>query len=124
MTAPKPGCVSLRKWLLLNLGRDALAPLTGTDSKALSAAAHIIELYAYSESEAPLVAFREVVMCMQPTTRELAFHAIAHVMDWDDRARLWMLAGLPAFRFARRCAGEDHGTYVDGAAATAEAREV
>lgn len=105
MASPKPVCAALLTWLRLNLGRGALAPLTGTDAKALAAAAHIVVLYAYDRDDATLAAFRAVVLRMQPSTRELAYHAIAHVMDWDDRARVWARAGLGPIR-VHRCEGE------------------
>lgn len=85
----KPACVTLLPWLWDNLGRAALAPLTGTDMRALRAAVQIIELYAYDRSTHALYAFGQVVLRMQPGQRYMAFHAIAHVMDWSDRADLW-----------------------------------
>jgi hypothetical protein len=94
-------------WLQANLGKRCLAPLTGTDAKALTAAIHIIELYSYHREDQVLVAFRNIIMCMQETTRELAYHAIAHVMDWSDRNEIWCRAGLSTFSFPlRRCAFE------------------
>jgi len=71
--------------------------LGSTDRHGLprsQAAAQIIELYAYDPSQPALAAFALVVRRMQPSTRGLAYHAIAHVMDWSDRARLWSRAGL------------------------------
>lgn len=81
-------------WLHDNLGRDALAPLTGTDTRALRAAVEIIELYSYDRHSFVLAAFRLVVERMQPHTRWLAYHAIAMVMDWGDRREIWDAAGL------------------------------
>lgn len=104
--APAPLCHALRRWLRLNLGPRCLAPLTGTDSRALDAAAHIIAQYANSGDRRAVLAFGHVVMCMQPSTRYLAYHAIAHVMDWPDRARVWALAGLPPLGPMPCCAGE------------------
>ena len=49
---------------------------------------------------------------MQPSTQELAYHAIAHVMDWSDRAELWIKAGLPEFA-TRQCSFEPGGSCVD-----------
>ena len=90
----KPPCEQIMTWLRLNLGVGALGALTGTDAKALTAAVHIMELYAYAGDESLLDAFRVVVLQMQPTTREFAYHTIAQVLNWSDRARLWSLAGL------------------------------
>lgn len=91
----KPVCQSLFAWLKENLGPRCLAPLTPADSKALSAAVHLVALYASTGEEEVLVAFAIVVRQMQPTTLHLAYHAIAHVMDWHDRARIWNAASCP-----------------------------
>lgn len=72
-------------WLRANLGKKSLAPLTGTDARALQAAVQIMEHYAYDNSPSVLVAFRLVVLRMQPKCYLFAYHAIAHVMDWSDR---------------------------------------
>lgn len=101
---PPAGCDALLKWLKLN-GCE-LAALTGTDRKALAAAAHILELYAYTRSAAALDAFRLVVLEMQPTTREFAYHAVASLLEWDSRARVWSLAGLPPLERVQRLKGE------------------
>lgn len=112
MTADAPVCRELRKWLKANLGPKCLAPLTSTDSKALDAAVHIVELYAFSnpEHEAPLIqAFGIVVSCMQPSTMELAYHSIAHVLEWRSRSDIWAKAGLPKIP-VRRCLHEPRPT--------------
>lgn len=107
---PKPCCQNLLPWLRANLGQRCLAPLTGTDARALAAAVHIIELYAYHGDIHVLTAFGHIVRCMQPSTQELAFHAIAHVMDWSDRKHLWLLASLEPFE-PRVCAFEPARIY-------------
>lgn len=89
------------RWLRDNLGPRCLAPLTTTDSRALLASVAIIELYAYDRDDSLLGAFRSVVMRMQPSTWDLAFHAIASVMDWEDRGRIWVAAELPGGIFGR-----------------------
>ncbi len=94
MKQSTPYCKSLRPWLSANLGPRCLEPLTGTDARALSAAVHIAELYSYHREPGVLEAFGHIVRCMQPSTQELAFHAIAHVMDWSDRLVVWKAAGL------------------------------
>lgn len=101
----KPPCETVRPWLRANLGKNCLGCLTGTDAKALASAVHIIELYAYNPANCLISAFGNVVSCMQPHCAELAFHAIAHVMDWSDRERIWKAAGLPDFN-PRKCAFE------------------
>lgn len=92
-------------WLLANLGKGSLGVLTGTDSRALSAAIHIVELYAVTGDDAVLDAFRVVVLKMQPSARHLAFHATAHLMEWETRKRVWAVAGLGPIT-APRCAYE------------------
>lgn len=99
-------CDALIAWLRRNLGRDALAALTGTDARALSAAVHIIELYTCSAHPSVLRAFGDVVLEMQPSTRYLAYHSIAYVREWDDRAVIWNLANLPYLGAVPRCDGE------------------
>lgn len=92
-------------WLGFNLGTTA--PLTGTDYRALVAAVAILELYSYTSNERLLVhAFYAVALTMQPTTREYAYHAIAAVLDWQDRAKIWRVAGLPAIENPMRCRAE------------------
>lgn len=92
---PTPVCKDLPTWLQANLGDRCLAPLTGTDTKALSAVAHILLLYSYDRSPEVLNAFALVVMRMQPHCQQFAYHAIAHAMNWEDRAVLWNEAELP-----------------------------
>lgn len=95
----------LYQWLEANLGERCLAPLTGTDNRALQAALHVLELYAYDGDPSLLTAFRLVVLRMQRKNFGLAYHAIAHVLDWQDRPRIWIGAGLPEFA-PKRCAME------------------
>lgn len=96
MKKPRPVCETLMPWLKVNLGERCLAPLTGTDVRALRAAVQIIDLYAECRESALPASFGAVVGTMQPHCRYLAYHAIAHVMDWPDRERVWRRAGLPA----------------------------
>lgn len=102
----KPHCQTVIPWLKVNLGKKCLAPLTSTDTKALMAAVQIVELYAYDCHRDVLQAFGDVVLRMQPHCRELAYHAIAHVRDWPDRAEMWAAADLPGIDRPRVCAFE------------------
>jgi hypothetical protein len=99
-----PTCKGLLKWLKLN--GLSLGALTGTDSRALGAAVHILELHNYGGNGEELEAFRIVVEHMQPSTREFAYHAVAYVGEWDYRAKVWALAGLPALDRVSVCKGE------------------
>lgn len=96
-----------KKWLQANLGKRCLAPLTGTDCDALCAATQIVASFRYEIYESPraLQAFATMVERMQPSTRAFAFHAIAMVMDWPDRERLWAAAELQFDNFGK-CACE------------------
>ncbi len=109
-TRIKPLCESVRPWLRDNLGKGCLGCLTGQSGRALSAAVQIIGLYSYCDQEAEphvLSAFRSVVMTMCPgQERELAYHAIAHVLNWSDRERIWQLAQIPPLESIRRCSYE------------------
>ena len=105
MKKSKPVSETIRPWLKTNLGAHCLGALTGTDAKALAAAVQIIELYAYCEAPAVIEAFGLIVRQMQPSTQHLAYHAIAHILDWPDRSRIWVAAGLPEFA-PTRCAFE------------------
>lgn len=113
MAKEKPKCETLLPWLRSNLGKKCLAPLTGQDAKALAAAVQIIELYSYHRNPAVLKAFATVVMCMQVKCFVFAYHSIAHVMDWSDRTRVWLEAGLPGEIEYRTCAYEPGGTMRD-----------
>jgi hypothetical protein len=91
----KPHCETVMPWLKANLGKHCLAPLTGTDFRALQAAVQIIELSAYDDSPEVIEAFAKIVRRMQPKCQGLAYYAIAYVLDWGDRSRIWRQAGLP-----------------------------
>jgi hypothetical protein len=110
MNKAKPPSVTVQAWLRANLGPRCLAPLTSVDARALAAAVQIVELYAYDRAPEVLEAFGQVVARMQPHTQQLAYHAIAHVMDWNDRRTIWDLAGLPLPHLPlARCAFEPGG---------------
>jgi hypothetical protein len=109
MKTPQPVCKALRPWLKANLGKGCLGALTGTDAKALDTAVHLIELYAYDPAPELLPAFAAIVRQMQPCTRYLAFHAIAHIRDWNDRFTMWGDAGLDLPIRLEKCAYEPGG---------------
>lgn len=99
-----PKCVELRSWLKANLGSNCLAPLTGTDDLALSAATHVLDLYQRGDGSPSLLqAFGVVVSSMQPSTREMAYHAIAYIAQWSCREQIWKEAGLPKILTPRVC---------------------
>lgn len=106
MSKSKSAADRVIPWLRANLGNQCTAPLTGTDARALAAAVQVAELYSYCPTVTVATAFRYVVTEMQTTTRELAYHSIAMVMDWSDRDRLWTAAELTPILNPRRCLGE------------------
>jgi hypothetical protein len=106
MAKPQPPCVEIYKWLQCNLGKRCLAPLTGSDHKALDAAVQTVQLWTYCDDRASVAkAFGIIVSQMQPGTRWLAYHSIAKVSDWGFRDELWDAAGLDFedIRDAREC---------------------
>lgn len=106
-TKTQPAAATICTWLRANLGPQSLGCLTGGSSRALLASVQIIACCANCDEEAEphiLSAFRSVVMTMPSDQRELAYHAIAHVLDWSDRHRLWVRAQLPQLeQNPRRC---------------------
>jgi hypothetical protein len=93
--------VSLFPWLKAHFGSRALASLKRKDRHALMAAVHILALDEEAIAPTPWAlqaAFNTCVSCMRPSTRELAYHAIAHVTDWHLREPIWNLAGLPKIK--------------------------
>jgi hypothetical protein len=92
MATEKPLCQTAAKWIRGRLGRDALAPLTGQDSRALGAFVHLVALYGNSDGDGrrcALVAMASAVRAMQPSTRHLAKAAIPYVLDWSDEDPIW-----------------------------------
>jgi hypothetical protein len=68
------------------------APLTGQDTRALTAIAACWRLYASADDDGrtgALAAVRALLPAMQPQTRYLARELIAWAMEWTDRERLW-----------------------------------
>ena len=110
-TKQKLPAETVSKWLRDQLGKHCLGGLTGQDWKALQAAAQIIHLYAYDGNKNVLQAFALVVSRMQRSQQELAYHAIAHVLDWPERDRIWLsLPALEPIASPRVCAWEPGGS--------------
>jgi len=109
VSASKPVCQTLSRWLKDNLGKHCLGVLTSVDSRALDAAAHLINLYAYHPRQDVVRAFGLTVLQMQPQARYLAYHAIAHVRNWEDRVAMWNEAGLPPVENPGMCDWEPGG---------------
>lgn len=99
----KQPCQAIREFLTGNLGKRCMGGLTGTDWRALTAAVHIIELYTVHRDPAVLQAFGLIVGQMQRSMQELAYHAIAAGLNWEDREPLWAEAGLEPFARVSVC---------------------
>lgn len=103
----KPASARVFAWLKENLGKSALAPLTTTDASALLAAVQLVELmgYGYPSRPALCAAFAAIVGEMQRKCQYMAFHSIAMLLDWPDRAKIWAacnlepLANVPACKY-------------------------
>jgi len=112
MSAAQPVSKTVFPWLKANLGKHCLGVLTGQDGKALAAAVTLVPLWCNSDDRVAVAkAFYHVVMQMQMSSRELAFHAIAHAADWGHRDELWSQANLPTVQY-RVCAFEHGGSGV------------
>lgn len=85
------------KWLKANCGKHCLGALTDHDARALLASVAITPLISWKGGSQELFdAYRAIVSEMQPSTRWLAFHAIAMELDWSHRFMIWRKAGLAA----------------------------
>lgn len=100
----KPVATTLLPWLRKILGKGSLAPLTSGDTEALHAAASLVPLIGYNHPvpQDIVSAFTACVHRMQPHTRHLAYHSIAHTLDWPDRDRIWNMTGLPPISITHR----------------------
>jgi hypothetical protein len=88
-----PYCRSGPRWIVERLkDKQALAPLTGQDGRALKAFLHLVDLYGSSDDdgrECALLAMAYTVRAMQPSTRHLAKAGIPHVLDWSHEEEIW-----------------------------------
>ena len=104
-TTRQPLSKTVFPWLKANLGKHCLGVLSGQDRYALETAVQFAALWGNSDDRAGIApAFKLIVEQMQPQARQLAFHAIAHALDWGHRFELWAQAGLPAFERVWVCA--------------------
>jgi hypothetical protein len=88
------------------LRKGCLAPLTGTDARALDAFVACLKLYAYTGERRVIGAASTVLIEMQDSTRWIARELIPFVMNWEDRERLWPLLAPVPLKFVHV---EDHG---------------
>ncbi len=67
-----------------------MAPLTGTDYRALEAFAACLKLSSYCDRpEQAIRAMRIVLGEMQPSVRWIARELIPFAKEWNDRERMW-----------------------------------
>jgi|HubBroStandDraft_1064217.scaffolds.fasta_scaffold518716_2 hypothetical protein len=94
------------KWLKAN--GQFIGGLTSTDTCALVTSVNLSNLISYDSAPNELfIAYRSVVLQMQPGLRHLAYHAIACELDWSHRSMIWECACLPeGDKPARKCVNE------------------
>ena len=90
----KPYCVTARTWLKENQGPRCFAGFTSQDAVAFDAVVQLAALWQYTRREVVAVSFGETVRLMQGKYWHLAFHVVAHIGNWEDRAALWSAAGF------------------------------
>lgn len=90
----KPVAATILKWLRDN--GHSLGILTSQDSRGLLASVQIVPLWGPYEANSKDIAaaWGACVREMQPGAQQLAFHAVAHVANWDTRFQLWRAAGF------------------------------
>ena len=74
-------------WLRAN--KHNLAPLTGTDVKALLAIAYSWRLYSYTRDAGVIDAVVKLLRTMQPKCWRYAKALIPWAMDWSDEDVVW-----------------------------------
>lgn len=90
----KPYAATVLTWLKQNGHR--LGGLTSTDTRALLASVQIVNCWSfYAEDRDDIAkAWGTIVRQMQPGMQQMAFHAVAHVSEWDFRFVMWKMAGM------------------------------
>lgn len=102
--------MKLTSWLKANLGKRCLAPLAGCDMIALEAADRLAELWIWTHKPEVAAAFGSAVQQMhRDACKELAYHAVARIGNWEDRERLWTAAGLAPLARLNVCHFEPGG---------------
>ena len=91
---PKPRAADkiASEFVRAHLGRNAFAPLTGTDWRAWRAFVHLVELWGVSRDPRAVAAMGNVVHCAQTRHEDVMqvfVQTIVAMLDWGDDARLW-----------------------------------
>jgi len=98
MKRSKPLCQTAPTFISFHCGKYSLGALTGQDTRALQAFAHLVELYAVSDTTGrhyAIQAMRATVQASQPSVWSLFKKCIPHVLDWSDEERLWLELEVP-----------------------------
>lgn len=89
-----------RAFVKAHRGKGCFAPFTGQDGPAFAAFAHLVDLYAHSDTQgraAAIAAMRAVLGAPQPKCLPLFKLAIPALMDWSDEEIIWrQVAPAPA----------------------------
>jgi len=72
-----------------HLGRNAFAPLTGTDWRAWKAFVYLLELWGVSRDSRAVDAMRSTLACAQLSVLDIFIQTIPGVLDWYDVRQLW-----------------------------------
>lgn len=75
-------------WMSANYGDGILAPLTGTDWRAMRALVYAWDLWLYVQSPAAFRAAVDLLRCMQRTTRDLGVSIIPMIGDWSHEIHM------------------------------------
>ena len=80
------------EFIRAHLGRNAFAPLTGTDWRAWRAFVHLVELWGVSRDPRALDAMTHCIACAQTRhddVMQVFVQTIPAMLDWSDVARIW-----------------------------------
>jgi len=99
------------RWLKANCGKTCTGGLTSTDADALVTSVNLTNLISHPTAPQDLfMAYRAIVLAMQPHTRWMAYHTIAMELDWSHRNMIWEQACLPeGDKPVHKCAFEPGG---------------
>lgn len=86
---PKPMTTIARQFVVAHLGRNAFAPLTGTDTRAWNAFVYLLELWGVSRDPRSVDAMRATLACAQVSVMDIFIQTIPGVLDWCHVAELW-----------------------------------
>lgn len=89
---PRPSTTIAKEFIRAHLGRNAFAPLTGTDWRAWNAFVYLVELWGVSRDPRAIEAMRACVACAQTRhedVMQIFVQTIPAMLDWSDVRDLW-----------------------------------